>query len=282
MNFLKNLRCKLWSISAALLIIATLFPLPVSAVDGGLIQNIFLQYVLQPMLSTGVWITVGTLALTVAGFTLLTSQDEGALTKARGAIFAVIMGGIIIVVIRTLDIQFLQFFIDIGSYNTNTVTGTGASDLSKELGLSSESGIAGWLATIGGVLGILMVIVSVAIAMASIGDEDAYGKAKTSILTSIFGVLIILAGSAISNTVYVDGTPNDLMLFILGKLNIILAFISIIAVALLVYAGIRLIVSLGDEEAYTQAKGLLLRIVLGIIVIVISYTLVYTVVQIYN
>ncbi len=57
---------------------------------------------------------------------------------------------------------------------------------------------------------------------------------------------------------------------------------ALIAVALVIYAGVQMIVGVGDEEKYKKAKDFIGRILLGLGIILLSYVAVAFVLQILN
>lgn len=62
---------------------------------------------------------------------------------------------------------------------------------------------------------------------------------------------------------------------------IVLAIITTIAVAIIIYAGFRMVISFGNEEAFSSARSLAIRAAIGILIILISYTLVIIVATIF-
>ena len=73
----------------------------------------------------------------------------------------------------------------------------------------------------------------------------------------------------------VPGTPGpdsstDIRAIILGILEFVLSFLALIAVIYIIIAGIRLIVSQGEEEQKEKAKKTILYVILGLIVILLA------------
>jgi len=79
-----------------------------------------------------------------------------------------------------------------------------------------------------------------------------------------------IAGGAASNRC-------NLGAYIMAFINIGLAFISILAVIFIVYAGIKLITARGDEKEAETAKMTILYAVIGLIIIGLAAALVNTV-----
>ncbi len=234
------------------------------------------------------WITAGILVLVIAGFALMTTQDEGRLAKAKTTLIAVITGGIlttIIVVIGPLNFVGIVY---------NGTPGFSMLNTGDVVGLEAI-GISQWLTTISVMMGVLFIIIAVLRAVASLGDEAAYTAARSQLLHVIVGVVLIAGaylvqlaffGSADGPGQVVTGAlniePNPLLGLISEKLLIILNIITLIAVGILIYAGLRMIVSFGREEDYNNAKALALRVVAGLFVLILSYTLVFIVATIFT
>ena len=56
--------------------------------------------------------------------------------------------------------------------------------------------------------------------------------------------------------------------------NYVISLIAIVAVAMIIYAGYLYISSGGDEKKLVQAKSLILYAVIGLVVVVVSYSIV--------
>ncbi len=234
------------------------------------------------------WITAGILVLVVAGFALMTTQDEGRLAKAKTTLIAVITGGIlttIIIVIGPLNFVGIVY---------NGTPGFSMINTGGVVGLEAI-GISQWLTAISVMMGVLFIVIGVLRAVASLGDEGAYTAARTQLLHVIVGVVLIAGaflvqlaffGSADGPGQVVTGAlniePNPLLGLISEKLLIILNIITLIAVGILIYAGLRMIISFGREEDYNNAKALALRVLAGLLVLILSYTLVFIVATIFT
>ncbi len=224
------------------------------------------------------WIIVGVLVLVVAGFTLVIANDESRLQKARSTIVAVVIGGIVTTIIFVLGatgfvgimynalpgIGLLNF----GGYSVNPIS-------------IQAAGIADWLTVISVMLGILFIIVAALRAVSSFGDEAKYESARNALIQAVFG-FIVIAGAYVFRTVFYDvKTPNALIGLVVDKILIVLGIITTIAMAILIYAGFRMIISLGDDTQYEAAKSLAIRVLVGLLVILLSYALVIIIANIF-
>ncbi|MDP3800491.1 MAG: hypothetical protein Q8Q90_03680 [bacterium] len=59
-----------------------------------------------------------------------------------------------------------------------------------------------------------------------------------------------------------------------GLINYVIGIIAIVAVVMIVYAGYLYISSGGDEKKLGQAKSLILYAVIGLVVVIVSYSIV--------
>ncbi len=254
-----------------------LVPFSVSA-NGTDISNIATGFITTLL---PIWIPVAVIAIVIAGFTLSISREEGAMDKARSQIILVVIGGMIITVLLTIGPTTF-----IGKFYNGTINNTNAI-LSAPNFIEFETiGIAEWIITIIAAIGILMIILSLLEAVTSLGDEGAYTKVRTAVLNVTIGLMIIVAAKVIRTTFFpLNGgvaNPAPLMLYVMGKITIILNFILVIAVAIIIYAGFRMVASFGNEDDYNNAKSLVFRVLTGILVLLVSYSLVQIVIRIFS
>lgn len=97
-------------------------------------------------------------------------------------------------------------------------------------------------------------------------------------LLSFFYVSSIKAAevsSAISEADKVDiAVASDFRTAITGFLNYFLGFLGLLAVIMLIYAGITFITANGEEDAIKKARSMILWSVVGIVVIMLSFAIV--------
>lgn len=263
-------RCTRLSLALAL----TLVPMLASA-SGADIREI--AYGLITVFK-GTWMIVAALVIVVAGFTLMLSHDEGQLQKANKTIIAVIVGGVIITLMLLLGGNYstlISYFYN-GTASFNVLSGLPAVQLQTE-------GVASWLMSMAVVGAVVIIIIGMLEAVFSFGaDEAAYTKIRTAILHIVLALLVMIGAKIIREVFFVIHEPSPLMAFMLSKLLIVLGIITFIAVAILIYAGVRMIVSFGREEDFTAAKSLMIRVIVGLIVIAISFSLVWIVTSVFN
>ncbi|MBI5414052.1 hypothetical protein HZA38_00870 [Candidatus Peregrinibacteria bacterium] len=78
----------------------------------------------------------------------------------------------------------------------------------------------------------------------------------------------------------VDIAPSsDLKTAVIGFINYFLGFLGLVAVAFVIYAGVLMVTSQGEDESTGKAKKILLWSGVGIIIIMLSYAIVQLVVR---
>lgn len=252
----------------------TALPMPAFAAGGADIASIFVSIVTAfwPL-----WIVAAVLVLVICGFTLVTATDESKLEKARATIIAVVIGGILTTIIWVLGVS--------GSigllYNGTAGFVMTSSASATAIGLEAI-GISDWIATIAVLLGIVFIIVAAVRAVASLGDEAKYANARNAVIQAIIGFIIIASAFVFKVVFYDVREPSPLIALFASKVVIVLGFILIIAVAILIYAGFRMVISFGNDEAYNSAKSLAIRAAVGILIILVSYSLVIIVANIFS
>jgi hypothetical protein len=254
---------------------------------------------------------IGILTVIILGFTLLVSQEDAALGKAKSALIACVIGGIIVTIILlfsggsftggTPGRTFIElFFTGENTTNPGNYTSVLTTNNANAVGGEAE-GVASWLSTMAAVIGILIIIIAALRAFLSFGDEASYANVRKSILHIVIGLIVIggafllrqafyapdldIQGGAFTGTATFTGAeanPSQLMQLIKDKVMIVLAVMTIIAVAILIYAGFRMVISFGREEDFTAAKSLMLRVIVGLFIILLSFTLMWTVASIFS
>ena len=78
----------------------------------------------------------------------------------------------------------------------------------------------------------------------------------------------------------VEGVAKGGFVETLGSIiNYFLGFVGLVAVLILIYGGFTMITSQGEEDKFKEGRQMIIYAVIGIVVIVISYTLVGTLIS---
>ena len=225
------------------------------------------------------WLVGGlaTVIIVIAGFRLVISQSEEALTTARRTILSATIG---------LFVIFLsERFVDAIYGGLSAPAGTppvyGPQILSEEL-----LGILRYLEMFVAVVAIGLMVVQGIRVLTSFGNEEAIKKLYSSVLYTIVGILLIIFDRVIAavfgyTTIgAMPGTPSiaPAIVELFGLLRLLLAFLAAIVIGIIVYAGALMLLHYGNEEWITRAKTILINSVIGLVLIALSFVLVSTVI----
>ncbi|MCB9808631.1 hypothetical protein H6770_05270 [Candidatus Peribacteria bacterium] len=140
-----------------------------------------------------------------------------------------------------------------------------------------------------GLAAVVVIVIAGIWLVLSLGDESAMDRAKKIILYTIAGLILIALASALvmflitatGGTSIFGEVPNlgaaggtDIRATVTAILKSILNFMALIAVVVIVLAGIYMVVSLGNETAIERAKRMILYVVIGLIVILLARAIV--------
>ena len=252
------------------------FAIPMSAHATGLDISNMLLFLIDAFAT--ILLPTAVLVVTISGFVLMVSTDENNISKARSALVAAMIGGIVATILLFYPGGPEGF---IGIMYNGTI-GVFLVDTSASLG-TEAGGVSTWLAEMTVMFGLFTVIISVFRAVASFGgDEAAYGAVKTSILHVILGLILIASVKVIRDVFFDIHDPLPLINILASKAFLVMNLITTVAVGILVYAGLRMVISYGKEDEFTAAKSLAIRVVVGLIVVLLSYVMVFTVWKLFN
>lgn len=248
-------------------VLLTVAPHPAFA-SGADIANIIFDIIAA---YKAIWISIAILVTIIVGLTLMVSHDEASLTKARSALTAILIGGIVTVLLINLRVDSTSGILS-WIYN-GSLWGNGLIGSPTAFGDEAQ-GIAAWISTVAAVAGLLSIIIAATRAVFSFGDEAEYAKVRASILHVIIGLLVIGAAYVFQTVFFDTGKPDALLAYFLTPLRALLAIIGLIVVGIIIYAGLRMIISLGKEDEFTAARSLIVRALIGLVIIIISVTLI--------
>jgi Zn-dependent protease with chaperone function len=79
------------------------------------------------------------------------------------------------------------------------------------------------------------------------------------------------------------GTTSDLRTVVVQVIKFVLSFLGIVAVVIILYAGFKWMFSGGSEDKVGEAKKMLIAGLIGLVIILLAYTLAdFVITQIYN
>lgn len=140
-----------------------------------------------------------------------------------------------------------------------------------------------------GLAAVVVIVIAGITLVLSIGDDGAREKARKIILYAVLGlVVIVLAAAIVLLIINATGGASifgpvpdlgatggtDIRETVLGVLDGILQFMALIAVVVIVIAGILLVVSFGEEQSKDRAKRIILYAVIGLVIILLASAIV--------
>lgn len=202
------------------------------------------------------------LAMTIAGFFLALSGNENQTTTAR-RVFISGIAGLALINIAPFFASAL-FSGPVGPTILSAPGGAGSVIAAEALGLVT------FLEIPLGVVCVLMIIISGIRAIINFGSEDGITQLRRTVLFVVGGFILVYTRSLIGIGIAVNHTPYSVISIVLGIVQRIIVLVILIAITMVVYAGILMIANIGKEEQYSKAKGLLLRVAIGLVVMIAS------------
>ncbi|MBI1813218.1 hypothetical protein HY285_01010 [Candidatus Peregrinibacteria bacterium] len=214
-------------------------------------------------------ITIAALMISISAFRMIVGQEDDAVTKARGIFSASIAG----VVISFLIEPFVAAFYGLhGEVEKNPEIGAGI--LSREI-----QGLINWALVLVSALAVTMIITSAVKAL--VKSEEGVASMRRTIFAVVAGILLIVFREVLATAIGAkDFHPTAIpaVSAIAKVIAFILTFMGLAAVAVIIYAGVLMVVNFGRDDQIQQAKSLIIRAIIGLIVILVSFSIVQFVV----
>ena len=119
--------------------------------------------------------------------------------------------------------------------------------------------------------GIAIIVIGAFRAIGSFGGENSYAVVRTTIFHVILGMLVISLGYAIKSPS--STTARICWSISSSAASLVLGMMTLIAMCIVIYAGIRVVTNFGNEDAFTGARSLIIRAMTGLLLIGISFVL---------
>lgn len=221
---------------------------------------------------------VATLMIVAAGLKLIYRAADDQMEAAKRTI----AGAAVAVMLVHLTPKLVDaFYGQSGAPGATVLEGNvagGASVLSGEV-----LGIVAWAEVIVATAAVLTIIISGLKAIVNYGDESGVQQLYRTVFAVVAGILLVVLKRIIVATfglptegIGLPGSPNISRAIDQGVdiVENLLLFTALIAVAVIVYGGITMILSIGKEDQFGNAKNLVIRVSIGLIVILVSLMLV--------
>ena len=233
-------------------------------------------------LAMGLIGTVAVLFIIIAGFKYLTaSGDEEKLKSAKNAVLYSMLGmGIVSFAYAIREL--------VSTLKTNGDGTEAVNNFSTAVNDFITTILSG-VQIVTGSIAILFIIVGAYFYLTSAGEEDKAKKGKDSIIFAVVGLIVMVLSRAIVSVFYAEGGPKDLggrmvdVAGVKGLINSIISFgtsfVGGLAVLMLIYSGFLWITARGEEGEVEKAKKILTYSIIGIAIVVFSYTIVTIIVN---
>lgn len=210
------------------------------------------------------------LTIIIAGMLAVVSQDEGRIAKSRKTVVMALMGIVLVnIAYAVANAYYSAFDFDITGSNPTA----GANIIATEV-----LGFISWIEVPVAVLAVITIIVYGIKAVVDYGGEQGMASFKKAILSVLLGIILITVKFALAGAV-LTGNPTGIIHPAVRTLMAVVAFAALAAVVVIVIAGIIMVVSVGKEDQYTKAKGIVVRTLIGLFVLVVAAALLALVIQ---
>lgn len=216
-----------------------------------------------------VGIVLAVIFLIISGYMYLTARgSDDQIEKAKKATQFTVMG---IVILSTASI--------IVTTITQSINPTGF-DSAPIVTLADH--IVGILYSVVMVITVLFLIISGFQFITARGDEEQIGKAKKSVMFSVIGLVIMNLAYLVVGAFFAPENgeivpridANKMVEIIVQVSKVLLSVVGFIAILLLIFNGFSYITSRGEEEQMNKAKSGIVAAIIGLVIIVFSYSLV--------
>jgi len=210
---------------------------------------------------------LGVLMISIVGIRMIIGQDDDAIQKGKSVINAVVVG---LIMFWLIDPFIAAFYGTRGEVVQNP--GSGASVFSAEL-----NGIIDYSLALVAVLAMFTIAISGVRAITTASSDEGPANLRKTLFTIIVGILLIVFRFVLTTAFGAEtgsGNPQPVIAALFRIVEFLLGFMGLIALAIVIYAGLQILTAFSNEERVTNARKLLLRALLGVVVIVISFALV--------
>ncbi len=206
------------------------------------------------------------LAILLSAILIIVRQDEGELIQLK-TVIGVSLSAVILVNLRAPLLGMYQ--------NIIGAPATAATIVSDE-----AIGIIDFIEVPLGVLAVLMIIISGIRAVINYGSDEGLTQLRRTIVSVGFGIVIIASKFIIQGSIITSGAnptggnPNGIIDTVVDVINIGVAIMGLMSVIMIIYAALLMILNTGNDEQYSRARRLIIRVAIGLIVLLSSAVLV--------
>ena len=141
--------------------------------------------------------------------------------------------------------------------------------------------VTDWVRNVLGAIAILFLVYGGVSYVTARGDDTKVGKAKTSIMYAVIGLVVVVLAEQITSIFYPQGGAEDVGTYattsarqasevVRGVVAFAEGFVGVVAVAVLVYAGFLYVTARGEQSALDKAKKSAQYAIIGLFVVALS------------
>lgn len=224
---------------------------------------------------------VAILLIMIQGVRMIVGQEDEIANKAKTVISACV-GGIILLYLIP---PFVEAFYTSTPWTGNPTTGA-------RIAAGEVAGLINWALFLTASIAIAVIIGTGLRAIVTSGSEDGVASLRKTIIGVASGLFLLILRFSMNTILGLNDPsrgvspaapiPNAFraVQIAINILEFVLGFVGLIALVVVIYAGILMILNLGNAEQATKARALLFRALIGLGVIMLSVTLIRFVVQV--
>ncbi|MDD4319714.1 MAG: hypothetical protein PHW10_05325 [Candidatus Peribacteraceae bacterium] len=236
---------------------------------GGSFGSILLELAMEirPLLLILAVIMIG-----FAGLRMVVGQEDEAGNKVKSTIIISLAG------------LFLGFSVDV-FLQAFYYQGVIAPDAGANTVGTYVMGIINWVLGLAVPLALLGIIIGAVLALVKPTSDEGVSKLRQAVVASVAGIAVLALREvfvASFGSGFTGATPGPLKAALASIVNYVLAFTAVLAAGAIIYAGLLLLVSWGKDDAKEKAKGIILRVIIGLAVILLSAVVIQTIVGVFG
>ncbi len=212
---------------------------------------------------------VGIMGMSFAGIRMIIAQEDESIGKARSVLSACIAG---IMLAYLIEPFLAAFYGQSGSVQQGGMA-AGVSVLSDEV-----AGVINWVLVIAASLAVVMIILSALKSFQSSTSEEGISNIRKTVISVVIGIILLVVRTALAAS-FTTGNAESLISIVVAFIAYVLGFLALAAVCMIIFAGVQLVLSWGNQDAMTRAKSIVIRSALGCIVFMLSLALVRFVIE---
>jgi hypothetical protein len=188
---------------------------------------------------------------------VLRQESEDQLSKTRTTVLSALIAIILINLAEPIWEAYINF------------TSGGEQVIYREL-----IGFISWIEEIV-LLGAIILIIGNGIrTVANYGSDEGLALMRRTIFSILFGIILLSVKFILTESLAITFRPDGVIESFVYVFDIILGVMALIAVVVVIYAGFLMVANVGNDEQYTRARGILIRVAIGLVVILTAGALI--------